>query len=102
VARLVAARLVRLVAVLLAVSFLTFMAANLLPGDPIDALIPIELQEDREFVAELREEWGLNDPLLVRYGRWLGNAVQGDSAGPTSPADRSWTRSPPGCPLPAN
>ena len=77
-ARLVAARLVRLGAVLLAVSFLTFMMANLLPGDPIDALIPIELQEDQEFVAELREEWGLNDPLLGRYGRWLGNAVQGD------------------------
>jgi len=78
VARLVAARLVRLGAVLLAVSFLTFMMANVLPGDPIDALIPIELQEDQEFVAELREEWGLNDPLLGRYGRWLGNAVQGD------------------------
>ena len=77
-ARLVAARLVRLGAVLLAVSFLTFMMANVLPGDPIDALIPIELQEDQEFVAELREEWGLNDPLLGRYGRWLGNAVQGD------------------------
>ena len=77
-ARLIATRLVRLVGVLLAVSFVTFMAANLLPGDPIDALIPIELQEDREFVAELREEWGLNDPLLERYGRWLGNAVQGD------------------------
>ena len=76
--RLVAARLVRLGAVLLAVSFLTFMMANVLPGDPIDALIPIELQEDQEFVAELREEWGLNDPLLGRYGRWLGNAVQGD------------------------
>jgi len=60
------------------VSFLTFMMANVLPGDPIDALIPIELQEDQEFVAELREEWGLNDPLLGRYGRWLGNAVQGD------------------------
>ena len=77
-ARLITARLVRLGAVLLAVSFVTFMMANLLPGDPIDALIPIELQEDREFVAELREEWGLNDPVLVRYGRWLGNAVQGD------------------------
>ena len=77
-ARLVAARLARLGAVLLAVSFLTFMMANVLPGDPIDALIPIELQEDQEFVAELREEWGLNDPLLGRYGRWLGNAVQGD------------------------
>ena len=77
-ARLIATRLVRLGAVLLAVSFLTFMMANVLPGDPIDALIPIELQEDQEFVAELREEWGLNDPLLGRYGRWLGNAVQGD------------------------
>ena len=68
-ARLIATRLVRLGAVLLAVSFVTFMLANLLPGDPIDALIPTELQEDRELVAELREEWGLNHPPLEAHGR---------------------------------
>jgi len=69
---------VRLVATLLLVTFVTFMATSLLPGDPVNALIPIEAQQDREFVEQVREEWGFNDPLLVRYGRWLGDAVRGD------------------------
>jgi len=69
---------VRLVATLLFVTFVTFMATSLLPGDPVNALIPIEAQQDREFVEQLREEWGFNDPLPVRYGRWLGDAVRGD------------------------
>jgi peptide/nickel transport system permease protein len=29
-------------------------------------------------VAKIEEEIGLNDPLLVRYGNWLGDTVQGD------------------------
>jgi len=78
VGRLIAGRMVRLVATLLFVTFVTFMATSLLPGDPVNALIPIEAQQDREFVEQLREEWGFNDPLPVRYGRWLGDAVRGD------------------------
>jgi|TARA_B100000959_G_scaffold50493_1_gene52342 peptide/nickel transport system permease protein len=74
----IAIRLVRLVATLLAVSFLTFLLVNLLPGDAINALIPIEAQQDQEYVAQVRAEWGLNDPMLVRYGKWLGDAVRGD------------------------
>jgi peptide/nickel transport system permease protein len=74
----IATRLVRLVATLLAVSFLTFLLVNLLPGDAINALIPIEAQQDQEYVAQVRAEWGLDDPMLVRYGRWLGDAVRGD------------------------
>jgi ABC-type dipeptide/oligopeptide/nickel transport systems, permease components len=69
---------VRLVATLLAVSFLTFLLVNLLPGDAINALIPIEAQQDQEYVAQVRAEWGLDDPMLVRYGKWLGDAVRGD------------------------
>ena len=76
--RLIAGRMVRLVATLLLVTFVTFMATSLLPGDPVNALIPIEAQQDREFVEQVREEWGFNDPILVRYGRWLGDAVRGD------------------------
>lgn len=68
----------RLVATLLVVSFLTFLLVNLLPGDAINALIPIEAQQDQEYVAQVRAEWGLDDPMLVRYGRWLGDAVRGD------------------------
>ncbi len=76
--KMIAGRLTRLVLTLLVVSFVTFVGVNVLPGDAINALIPIESQQDREFVEQVREEWGLNDPMIVRYGRWLGDAVQGD------------------------
>ncbi len=75
---MIAGRLTRLVLTLLVVTFITFISTNLLPGDSVNALIPIEAQQDREFVEQIREEWGLNDPMVVRYGRWLGDAVQGD------------------------
>jgi peptide/nickel transport system permease protein len=76
--KMIAGRLTRLALTLLIVSFVTFVGVNVLPGDAINALIPIDAQQDREFVEQVREEWGLNDPMIVRYGRWLGNAVQGD------------------------
>jgi peptide/nickel transport system permease protein len=76
--KMIAGRLTRLVLTLLVVTFITFVSTNLLPGDSVNALIPIEAQQDREFVEQIREEWGLNDPMVVRYGRWLGDAVQGD------------------------
>ena len=76
--KMLAVRLVRLVATILVVSFLTFMMVNLLPGDPINALVPPESQNDQEFVEQLREEFGLNDPMMVRYANWLGDAVTGD------------------------
>jgi len=50
----IAKRLVRLIGTLLAVSFLTFLLVNLLPGDAINALIPIDAQQDREFVEQVR------------------------------------------------
>ena len=76
--KFIASRLTRLVLTVLVVTFVTFVGVNVLPGDAINALIPIESQQDREFVEQVREEWGLNDPMIVRYGRWLGDAVQGD------------------------
>jgi peptide/nickel transport system permease protein len=75
---MIASRLTRLVLTVLVVTFVTFTLTNVLPGDAVNALIPIDAQQDREFVEQVREEWGLNDPLIVRYGRWLGDAVQGD------------------------
>ena len=76
--KFIASRLTRLVLTVLVVTFVTFVGVNVLPGDAINALIPIQSQTDREFVEQVREEWGLNDPMIVRYGRWLGDAVQGD------------------------
>ena len=72
-------RLVRLLATVFAVSFLTFFMTSLLPGDPIDTIIPPGIGlRDEVLVAQIREELGLNDPFIVRYGNWIADVVQGD------------------------
>src|SRR5260221_8742465 len=62
---------------LLLVSFGVFGLVKLAPGDPIRALIGSR-PANAETIAAIREEFHLNDPFLVQYGKWLGHVVQGD------------------------
>lgn len=74
--RLLAVRLARLVAVLLAVTFASFAMVSLLPGDMVTALLGERATPEDQ--AAVRAELRLDDPLPVRYVTWLGDAVQGD------------------------
>ena len=69
-------RLLMLIPILLGVTFLTFAIAQVTPGDP--AVLALGNQATPERVAALREQLGLNDPLLVQYGRYVWNACRGD------------------------
>lgn len=72
----------QLLAVLLAVSLLTFLLLNALPGSAADARIgplPNFSPEDRaELTASISEQLGLDRPLLWQYVIWLKNALTGD------------------------
>ena len=61
---------------LLAVSVVVFAVMNILPGDPALTILGLDATEDA--LAALREQLGLNDPLLSRYFSWVGNALTGD------------------------
>ena len=80
-ARYVAARLVWLIAVLLAVSAVTFALGALAPGDPavivFERTRPGQSPSPQE-LESLRQEMGLDGPLPVQFVRWLGRAVRGD------------------------
>jgi len=65
-----------LIPVILGVTFIVFFILNLSPGDP--AAIILGDQASAEALAMKREELGLNDPLLVRYGRYIINMLHGD------------------------
>jgi peptide/nickel transport system permease protein len=71
-------RLLRLLGTLLAVTFLTFSLTSLLPGDPVNAILGVESARDPEVVAQIRADLGLDDPFLLRYVNWLGDAFRGD------------------------
>ncbi len=67
-------RLLYIMMILFAASFLIFSLYAMTPGDFITG--NIKLSAERK--AELREIYGLNKPLLVRYGTWMRNALHGD------------------------
>lgn len=69
-------KVVTLCITLLLMSFLTFLAFQVIPGD--SALTSLGINAEPEQVEALREEMGLNDPVPVRYGRWLGGIFRGD------------------------
>jgi peptide/nickel transport system permease protein len=69
-------KFLHLIVVLLVVTFVTFTLVNLLPGDL--ALAILGNGATPEGVARVREELGLNDPLWLRYVRWLTQIAHGD------------------------
>ena len=61
---------------LLLISFLSFLAFAIIPGDPAISILGTEATPAK--VEALREELGLNESILVRYGDWLKDFVKGD------------------------
>ncbi len=74
--RLLAQKVAELIVVLFIVSFLSFLLLSLVPGSPEIQILGNNATA--EAIAELRVELGLDDPLYERYGRWLGDVLQGD------------------------
>ena len=69
-------RLAYSVIVVIGAMSLIFVTVRVLPGDPAANLLPVSAT--REEVQRLRDELGLDDPLVVQYGRYITNAVRFD------------------------
>jgi peptide/nickel transport system permease protein len=68
-------RVFQAMAVMVVVAFVAFLMFNFV-GDPVDNMVGQEASfEDRE---AMRDRLGLNDPFLVQFTRFVGNAVQGE------------------------
>jgi peptide/nickel transport system permease protein len=74
--RFILKRLLLLVPVLVGVATLVFAILHLSPGNPARVIAGQRASE--EFVRQVEQELGLNDPLYVQYGRFLVEAVQLD------------------------
>jgi len=77
-ARLLLDRLLQSILVLLAVSFIVYMLIGLMPGDPIDAMIAADPNLTSADAARLKALYGLDRPLVERWGRWLLALLSGD------------------------
>ena len=69
-------RLLETIPLMLIISIFVFMFIHLLPGDPAKTLAGVEATVEE--VEAIREEWGLNDPLIVQYGNYMKDLLRGD------------------------
>jgi peptide/nickel transport system permease protein len=69
-------RVAQLVVVLIAVTFLSSLFLSLLPGDAVISICGFSCSTEQ--YNQVREEMGLNQPIVVRYADWLNRVVHGD------------------------
>lgn len=82
-------RVAALLATMLLVSALAFLAFSLVSGDPAQTKLGTEATP--EALAALRREWGLDRPLALRYLSWLGGFATGDLGISYSYSQPVWT-----------
>ncbi|GAB3597917.1 ABC transporter permease [Microbacterium tumbae] len=76
--RYVLKRVAMSVAMLIATSLLVFVILRLLPGDPVITRLGSTPGVDEAMLQRLREEAGLDAPVIEQYLRWVGGVVTGD------------------------
>ena len=74
-------KLIHLIPIIFAVTLLSFLSVNLLPGDVAEAIAGVGTDAavmDEAIVQNIRKDLGLDRPVIVRYLSWVGNAFRGE------------------------
>ena len=74
--RYIVKRILSIIPVLLGISIVVFLAVRLIPGD--FATVMLGTQYTEEAAAALREQYGLNQPLIYQYLIWLKGILTGN------------------------
>lgn len=74
--RYILKRILMMIPVLLAVSFVVYFLMDLAPGDIVAQMAPADATP--ETIEQMRKEMGLDGPLIQRYFRYVGNLLRGD------------------------
>jgi len=69
-------RLVEIVPTILMITLVVFVMMRSIPGDPVVALLGDAYTEDD--AVRIRQEYGLDKPIVLQYVIWLGKLIQGD------------------------
>ncbi len=69
-------RLIQAVPVIFGITILTFFIMQLAPGGPLTGMI--SPRTSSESLQRAREAMGLNDPIIVQYGKWLVQLIHGN------------------------
>ncbi|MFN8528709.1 MAG: ABC transporter permease [Anaerolineae bacterium] len=71
-------RILFTIPLLIGITFVSFLIANAIPADPINANLPANQLNNPTIVAAFRERWGLDRPPHEQYLIYLRNLLQGD------------------------
>lgn len=71
-------RLLLAIPLILGITVVSFIIANAVPADPINANLPQNALNDPELVEAFRQRWGLDKSPVEQYFVYLGNLLQGD------------------------
>jgi len=71
-------RLLFAIPLILGITVVSFIIANAVPADPINANLPQNALNDPELVEAFRKRWGLDRSPVEQYFVYLGNLLQGD------------------------
>ena len=69
-------RILLALGVIFAISAITFFVLNIVPGDPVRVMVGD--MADEATIQRVREQMGLNKPVLEQYASWLTNMLHGD------------------------
>ncbi|MEU5596366.1 ABC transporter permease [Streptomyces sp. NPDC020298] len=76
--RYVVRRLGQLIVVTLGATMILFACLFILPGDPVGQIAGSDKARDPAVIAQLHKQYGLDKPLVVQYGNYVGKLVTGD------------------------
>jgi peptide/nickel transport system permease protein len=76
VLRYLVRRVLTAIPLVLGIATIVFIVINLAPGDPTQVLVGPNIRP--EIIAQVRANFGLDQPLPVRYVKWMGALLQGD------------------------
>ena len=81
-------RIAMLVPLFLGITLITFTVIHLAPGEPVEMQTALNPKISKETRDKLRKFYGLDQPLHVQYGQWLGRLVKFDFGNSFSPDNR--------------
>lgn len=73
-----ARRFLMMIPLLIGITLISFVVIHLAPGEPTDMQTQLNPEVSTELRDRLRDQYGLDKPLVVQYGEWLGRFVRLD------------------------
>jgi peptide/nickel transport system permease protein len=71
-------RFLMMIPLLIGITLISFVVIHLAPGEPTDMQTQLNPEVSTELRNRLRDQYGLDKPLVVQYGEWLGRFVRLD------------------------